>query len=47
MGLRTKQVAVSFKKYALDMIDRKAAAAGMTRSGFLVKAAEAYQPEQR
>jgi len=43
LDLRTKQVAVSLKKYALDMIDRKAAAAGMTRSGFLVKAAEAYE----
>ncbi len=43
LDLRTKQVAASFKKYALDMIDRKAAAVGMTRSGFLLKAAEAYE----
>ena len=46
LDLRTKQVAVSFKKYALDMIDRKAAAAGMTRSGFLYKAAQDYQVER-
>ena len=46
LDMRTKQVAVSFKKYALDMIDRKAEAAGMTRSGFLVKAAEEYQVER-
>ena len=43
LDMRTKQVAVSFKKYALDMIDRKAEAVGMTRSGFLHKAAEAFQ----
>ena len=43
LDMSTKQVAVSFKKYALDMIDRKAEAAGLTRSGFLYKAAEAYQ----
>jgi len=47
LDMRTKQVAVSFKKYALDMIDRKAAAAGMTRSGFLHKAAEAYQTDRQ
>ncbi|MDR2727277.1 MAG: type II toxin-antitoxin system HicB family antitoxin [Deltaproteobacteria bacterium] len=41
--MRTKLVSVSFKKYALDMIDRKAAAAGMSRSGFLVRAAESFQ----
>ena len=46
LEMRTKQVAVSFKKYALDMIDRKAEAVGMTRSGFLHKAAEAYQVER-
>jgi len=43
LDMRTKQVAVSFKKYALDMIDRKAEVAGMTRSGFLLKAAQEYQ----
>ena len=37
--------AVLFRKPALDMIDRKAAAVGMTRSGFLARAAEAYQVE--
>ena len=46
LDMRTKQVAVSFKKYALDMIDRKAEAVGMTRSGFLHKAAEAFQVER-
>jgi len=47
LNMRTKQVAVSFRKYALDMIDRKAEAAGMTRSGFLHKAAAAYQAGRR
>ena len=42
---RPKKITVSFRKPALDMIDRKAAAAGMTRSGFLARAAEAYQVE--
>ena len=46
LDMRTKQVAVSFKKYALDMIDRKAEAAGMTRSGFLLRAAESFQVER-
>ena len=39
---RVKKVAVSFSGYRLDMIDRKAKAMGMTRSGFLGAAAEAY-----
>ena len=39
---RVKKVAVSFSDYRLDMIDRKAKALGMTRSGFLGAAAEAY-----
>jgi len=39
---QVKKVAVSFNGYRLDMIDRKAAALGMTRSGFLGAAAEAY-----
>jgi len=39
---RVKKVAVSFSGYRLDMIDRKANALGMTRSGFLGAAAEAY-----
>lgn len=38
-----KKVAVSFSKYKLEMIDRKAHAAGMTRSGFLAAAASAFQ----
>ncbi|MBR4741495.1 MAG: hypothetical protein IK079_01160 [Desulfovibrio sp.] len=36
---------VSFARYKLDMIDRKAKAAGMTRSGFLAAAAGAYAVE--
>ncbi|MDR1686620.1 MAG: type II toxin-antitoxin system HicB family antitoxin [Desulfovibrio sp.] len=39
---RVKKVAVSFSSYRLDMIDRKAKMLGMTRSGFLGAAAEAY-----
>ena len=39
---RVKKVAVSFSGYRLDMIDRKARALGLTRSGFLGTAAEAY-----
>lgn len=35
------RVTVSFKRYTLDMIDCKAEAAGMTRSGFLAAAAAA------
>ena len=34
---------VSFRKSTLTMIDRKAEAEGMTRSGFLSRAAEVYQ----
>ena len=45
LDMHTRQVAVSFKKYALDMIDRKAAAAGMTRSGFLARAAASFEME--
>lgn len=43
LDMRTRQVAVSFSKYKLDMIDRKARAAGMTRSGFLAAAASAFE----
>ncbi|RRD69355.1 MULTISPECIES: type II toxin-antitoxin system HicB family antitoxin [unclassified Desulfovibrio] len=43
LDMRTKQVSVSFSKYKLDMIDRKAKAAGMTRSGFLAAAASVYE----
>jgi hypothetical protein len=39
-------VAVSFKKYALDMIDRKAKELGMTRSGFLGVAAAVYDTRE-
>ncbi|MDL2268376.1 type II toxin-antitoxin system HicB family antitoxin [Desulfosarcina sp. OttesenSCG-928-A07] len=47
LDMRTRQVAVSFSKYKLDMIDRKARAAGMTRSGFLAAAASAFEDHQR
>ena len=40
---RPRQVAVSFSQYKLEMIDRKARAAGMTRSGFLAAAASAFE----
>ena len=38
-----RKIAVSFSQYKLDMIDRKAKAAGMTRSGFLSAAASAFE----
>lgn len=41
------RVTVSFRRYALDMIDRKAEAAGMTRSGFLMYAASQFEAESR
>lgn len=37
------RINVSLRKSTLGMIDRKAELTGMTRSGFLSKAAEAYQ----
>lgn len=40
------RVNVSFRKSTLSMIDKKADLAGMTRSGFLATAAEAYQVER-
>lgn len=43
LDMRTKQVSVSFSQYKLEMIDRKAREAGMTRSGFLAAAASAYE----
>ena len=43
LDAQVKKVAVSFSRYKLDMIDRKAKAAGMTRSGFLAVAAGAYE----
>lgn len=43
LDMRTKQVSVSLRKYSLDMIDRKAREVGMTRSGFLVVAASAFE----
>lgn len=47
LDARNKRVAVSFSQYKLDMIDRKALAVGMTRSGFLAAAATAYEIEAR
>lgn len=47
LDMRTKQVSVSFSQYKLEMIDRKAKAAGMTRSGFLAAAASVYEEQQR
>jgi len=44
---KPSRVNVSFRKSTLAMIDRKAAAAGMTRSGFLSKAAESFQVERQ
>lgn len=41
------RVNVSFRKATLSMIDRKADLAGMTRSGFLARAAEAYKVHER
>ena len=40
------RVNVSFRKSTLSMIDRKAEVTGMTRSGFLSKAAESFQVER-
>ena len=40
------RVNVSFRKSTLTMIDRKAEKAGLSRSGFLAKAAESYQPHE-
>lgn len=40
------RISVSFRKYALDMIDRKAEEEGMTRSGFLAKAASVFSHQQ-
>lgn len=42
LDVSSKKVAVSFSKYKLDMIDRKAHALGMTRSGFLASAASNF-----
>jgi predicted RNase H-like HicB family nuclease len=44
LDVSPKRVSVSFKRYTLEMIDRKAEAAGMTRSGFLAAAANAFTP---
>lgn len=41
------RVSVSFRRYTLDMIDRRAEQAGMTRSGFLAAAASTYGVEER
>ena len=39
------RVSVSFTKFTLDAIDKKAAALGMTRSGYLSTAGIGYHPE--
>ncbi len=44
LNLSTVRISISLRKYALDMIDRKAKEAGMTRGAFLVEAAGAYEP---
>lgn len=41
------RVSVSFRRYTLDMIDRKAESVGMTRSGFLAVAASTYGVQER
>jgi predicted RNase H-like HicB family nuclease len=46
LDAQVKKIAVSFSQYKLDMIDRKAKAAGMTRSGFLAAAASAFESNQ-
>lgn len=46
LNTRVKKIAVSFSQQKLDMIDRKARAAGMTRSGFLAAAASAFESQQ-
>jgi predicted RNase H-like HicB family nuclease len=43
VGEKPVRINVSLRKSTLTMIDRKAELTGMTRSGFLSKAAEAYQ----
>ena len=40
---RTRQVAMSFSRYKLEMIDRKAKETGLTRSVFLARVAEEYR----
>jgi len=47
LDAQIKKIAVSFSQYRLDMIDRKAKAAGMTRSGFLAAAASAFETHQK
>jgi DNA-binding transcriptional regulator PaaX len=47
LDAQVKKIAVSFSQYKLDMIDRKAKAAGMTRSGFLAAAAGAYEAHRQ
>lgn len=46
LDTQIKKIAVSFSQYKLDQIDRKARAAGMTRSGFLAAAASAFESQQ-
>ena len=46
LDTQVKKIAISLSQYKLDMIDRKAKAAGMTRSGFLSVAASAFEAHQ-
>lgn len=41
------RVSVSFRRYTLNQIDRKAEEAGLSRSGFLAAAAATYTPRSR
>jgi predicted RNase H-like HicB family nuclease len=44
LDLTPVKVTISLPKAVLDAIDMQAKGSGMTRSGFLARAAEAYQP---
>lgn len=43
LGAQIKKITVLFSQCKLNMIDRKAKAAGMSRSGFLAAAASAFE----
>ena len=46
MDLTPVRISVSMTKNVLDVLDAKAALAGMTRSGFIARSVEAYSPRQ-
>lgn len=46
LNQHSRRINVSFKQYVLDMIDRKSEEEGMTRSGFLAKAASVFSHQQ-